>query len=166
MAIKSERTDDIQIVHGDPSSQVNEHSTEETWRDNIGPAQIVAFVFGVLLTVTGIVGMVRAGTSDLTGEAVTVGGLSMTALLAIIHLSLGVIALLGLPGTFAAKSSLGLVGTVLIIGGILALIQPMEAMGWDDTNGIAYLISGLIGLIVATIAPASQSFQRRVIHRS
>lgn len=108
--------------------------------------------------------MVRAGTSDLTGEAVSVGGLSMTALLAIIHLSLGVVALLGLPGSFAAKSSLGLVGTVLIIGGILAMIQPMEAMGWTDTNGVVYLISGLIGLIVATVAPATQSFKRRVIH--
>jgi hypothetical protein len=165
MAMKSERTDDIQVVRSDPSSQVNEHSTEETWRDHIGPAQIAAFVFGVLLTVTGIVGLVRAGTSDLTGEVVTVGGLSMTALLAILHLTLGVLALLGLPGTFAAKSSLGLIGTVLIIGGILALIQPMDAMGWDDTNGIVYLITGLIGLILSLVAPSTQTFQRRVIHR-
>lgn len=164
MATKPDRNDEVQAIHHGDDRQVEEHSTRESWRDDVGPAQITAFVFGVLLTVTGIVGLVRAGTRDLTGEVVTVGGLHMTALLAIIHLSLGVLALLGLPGTFAAKSSLGLVGTVLIIGGILAMIQPMEAMGWTDANGIVYLIAGLIGLIVAMVTPSGQTFERRVIY--
>lgn len=164
MAIQSEgRRDEVTIIE-DGRTVGSGYETESTWREQLGPAQVIAFVFGVLLTVVGIVGLVRAGTDNLTGQTVVVGGLSMTALLAIIHLSLGVISLLGLPGSYAAKSSLAVVGTILVIGGILALIQPMEAMGWTDTNGVVYLIAGLLGIIIATQTP-TRTASERVVRR-
>lgn len=141
----------------------SDRTVTESWRENIGPSQIVAFVFGIFFVVTGIIGIARAGMDDLTGESVSVAGMEMTGLLALIHVAIGAIALFGVPSIPAAKSSLAMLGTLLVIGGLLALIQPMDSMGWDETNGVLYLIGAVVGLATAMYAYRNTQVEHREV---
>lgn len=120
---------------------------ERRWVERIGIAQILSFIIGVFFTVNGLIGLIRTGVEDLSGQQTEVLGLSMTALLAMIHIAFGLIALTGISSDTVARSSMGFVGTVAIIAGIVALAEPLEAMGWTNANAIAYLVTGALALI-------------------
>jgi hypothetical protein len=134
---------------------------ERTWSERFGATQIVAFLIGVFYVVNGVIGVIRTGLNDFTGEKAVVLGLGMTALLALIHIAYGLLALTGLGGDLFARSTMGFLGTVAIIGGIIALAQPTEAMGWSDTNGIVYLITGALALVSMMFAHRAVIEERR-----
>jgi len=120
---------------------------EERWIERIGIAQVLSFIIGVFFTVNGLIGLIRTGVNDLPGQQTEVLGLSMTAILAMIHIAFGLIALTGVSSDVVARSSMGFLGTVAIIAGIVALVEPVESMGWTNANGIAYLVTGALALI-------------------
>lgn len=126
---------------------VSDVTREHRWTERIGPAQVISFLIGVFFAVNGLIGVIRAGLNDLPGERTAVLGLSMTALLALIHVAFGLIALTGVGSDLVARSSMGFLGTLAIIAGIVALAEPVQAMGWTDTNGIVYLITGMLALV-------------------
>lgn len=135
---------------------VSDVTREQRWVERIGPAQIISFLIGVFFVVNGLIGVMRTGLDELPGEATQVLGLSMTALLALLHIAFGLIALTGVGSDAVARSSMGFIGTVLIIVGIVALVERAQAMGWREANGITYLIAGTLALI-------SMAFAHRIV---
>lgn len=126
---------------------VTDVTAERTWSERLGPAQVIAFLVGVFFIVNGLIGVIRTGIEEFPGPTTEVLGLSMTALLALLHIAYGLIALTGMGSNLVARSIMGLLGAVAIIGGIVALSEPVDAMGWSDTNAIVYLITGAVALI-------------------
>lgn len=135
-------------------------SEAATVREPFGVGQILALAIGVFFVVIGAVGLARAGTDTLTGSRAEVTGLSMTMLLALLHLAIGVVALVGAAGRYAARSSLMFIGPVLVAAGVIALIQRIDALGWNETNGIAYLICGGVAIVAAMLTPLATVSRR------
>ena len=124
-------------------------------REPFGIGQVLALAMGIFFIVIGAVGLARAGLERLTAPDVEVAGLSMTPLLAMLHLLVGLIALAGAAGRAASRSALMTLGPILIAAGIIAMIQGIDALGWNATNGVAYLISGGVAIIAAMLTPVA-----------
>lgn len=144
----------VSDVHQDVVTE----STET--RDPLNVGKVAAFILGAINVVIGAVGLARAGFENPTGEAVSVGGMEMTALLAMIHLVVGALTLAGAVSAMSAKSSLATMGALLLIAGVIALIEPIESLGWNDTNGIVYIVLGGASL-VAGMMTTERSFRKR-----
>ncbi|HEX9774312.1 MAG TPA: hypothetical protein VGB83_01855 [Actinomycetota bacterium] len=123
--------------------------------------QGVAFATGIASLVLGAIGLIRAGTADLTGPTTEVAGLRMTGALALAHVVMGLLALLGAGLRSAAVGSLVFVGPAFIVAGIIALAENVEWLGWTDTNGIVYLLAGVLALGGAMLTPDKAVVERR-----
>lgn len=146
------------------SRQVESRVIEESdVRRSFGIAQAIAFAFGVANIVVGAVGLARTGTSDLTGSTTEVAGLAMTGALALIHLVLGILVILGVGTPGAAAGSLSFGGTVALVGGIIALIQQVSWLGWTQANGVAYLVMGGIALGAAMVTREREVVEHRTV---
>jgi hypothetical protein len=132
-------------------------------REPFGVGQLLALGMGIFFVVIGAVGLARAGLDDLTSPTVVVAGLGMTPLLALIHLIVGVLALGGAAGRAASRSVLMGFGPIMIAAGIIAMIQDVEALGWNRVNGVAYLVAGGIAIIAAMLTPVAAVEERSVI---
>ena len=131
---------------------IRDVTQEHRWVEHLGPPQVISFIIGVFFAVNGLIGLIRTGVNDLPGEPTEVLGLSMTAVLAMIHIAVGLIALTGISSDSVARSSMGFIGTVAIIGGIVALAERVPSMGWTDANAITYLVAGALALISMAFA--------------
>ena len=131
---------------------------------NLG--KIAAFVIGAINVIIGAVALARTGFDAPTSETTTVAGLRMTALLALSHLILGALTLAGATSTLLAKSTLATTGAILVIAGIIALIEPIEALGWNTTNGVVYLVLGAAALIAGMLTTERGLYHRRVVDES
>jgi hypothetical protein len=147
------------VHHHGVSTGVTRHH-EERWVERIGPPQVIAFLVGVFFVVNGLIGAIRTGISELPGDTTQVLGLRMTTLLALTHIAFGLVAMLGMTSDLLARSTMGFLGTVAIIGGIVALAQPTETMAWNDTNAIVYLITGAVALVSMAFAHRTIRDQR------
>lgn len=139
------------------------HVDESVVREPMGAGQAIAFVLGMAGVVIGAIGLIRTGTADLTGETTTVAGLSMTGALAISHIVLGLVVMIGSGARRASVSSLTLAGPVLIVAGIIAIAQDVDWLGWTSLNGVVYLIAGAIALGGALVTPARAIVENRSI---
>lgn len=102
----------------------------ETIEDRVSPftrlGQVMVAGSGAVLTILGIVTLVRTGvSSDLAQPVVNVWGHTATPLLGIIELAVGVI-LIGLGASLAARRSAVVFGVLLIAAGILVLATPED----------------------------------------
>lgn len=155
--------------HYDPISHepVHEHGAvvareSASIREPFGIAQALAIAIGIFFIVTGAVGLARTGTSSPTSDRTEVAELSMTGLLAIIHLGIGILAALGATTRGAARGILFFLGPALIAAGIIAIIQPVAGLGWNEVVGVAYLIIGVAALVAAIVTPVETFSERRV----
>lgn len=130
-------------------------------REPFGIAQAVCVALGVFFVVIGAVGLARTGLDEITAPVTEVAGLEMTPLLATIHLALGIIALFGAASRGAGRAISMFIGPTMIALGVIALIEQVDSLGWDQTNGIVYLIVGVIALAAAIATPAAVIAQRR-----
>lgn len=121
-------------------------------REPFGAAQVISLAIGIAFVVIGAVGLARTGLDDLS-DRTQVGGMEMTAALSLIHLALGLIASIGGAGRSAARGILMFQGPTFIALGVIALIQEVRAMGWNETSGVVYLITGLIAMVGAIMTP-------------
>ncbi|HVL32220.1 MAG TPA: DUF4383 domain-containing protein [Actinomycetota bacterium] len=145
-------------------TDIHTHSSttaESAVREPFGIAQAVALTLGVLFVVLGAVGLARAGLDELTRPAARVGPFTMTPLLSVIHLLIGVISLAAASGRAAARSTLTTLGPILIAVGIIAIIQPVRALGWNDATGLLHLIAGALALGAAIATPLVTTYRRR-----
>lgn len=136
---------------------------ETTMREPFSLAQVVTFAAGVANIVFGAIALIRVGTENMTGPTTEVAGLQMTGALAVAHLIIGVLALMGTASRGVAISSLALVGPILIVAGIIALIERVEWLGWTESNGVAYLIMGTIALGTAAFTRDVAFVEQRLV---
>lgn len=146
--------------HRDRAAVASEASSV---REPYGISQMFAAAFGVFFIVLGAVGLARGGMESMTSPHVRLMGMGMTPLLALIHLVLGIIALASAVSRSSSRAVGTMFGAGLIALGIIALIQPIEELGWTDANGVAYLISGVLGIAAAAATPALEVSERRVM---
>jgi hypothetical protein len=151
----------------------DEQSSRSVVRAPWSPAQIVALVIGLVFTVMGGVTLARTGIdfSDVAATHTEVAGLHHTVLLGVIELFLGLL-MLGagaVPG--AGRGSMSFLGILLLGFGLIVAIQPSTfhaSLGMHASNGVFYLITGVVMLVAAMVAPVffddtRVSTRRRVV---
>ena len=134
-------------------------------RNPWSPAQYVAGLVGLFLTVIGGVALARLLPVDsLTGETSTVIGMGFTVVMAAITLLLGLVFLAGAGRPLDARAGMISVGVGMLAFGIVILIEPNAlggALGVSETSGMVYAITGLVAAIAGLASPTMVS--RRAI---
>lgn len=120
------------------------------------PAQYVAGIVGLFMTVVGGVAIARLPTESLTGETTVVIGMGFTIVMAVITLLLGVVFLGGAGRPTQARSGMISLGVALLALGIVIFIEPDAlggALGVTQTSGVVYSIVGLVAAIAGIASP-------------
>lgn len=127
-----------------------------TWR-SWSPAQFVAGIIGLVLTVMGGVALARLlPTSSLTGETVTVLGVGHTALMAIITLGLGLLYLAEAGMPFDVQPGMVFLGVMVLAFGLIVVIEPGAfdgALGLGESGGWFYTVIGFLSVVTGIISP-------------
>jgi hypothetical protein len=143
----------------DRSSGLVESTT--TVKDPWSPAQILAGIIGLFMTVLGGVALARLlPTDSLTGETTTVIGMGFTVVMASITLLLGLVFLGGAGRPANARQGMISLGVALLAFGIVTFIEPDAlggALGVNQTSGVVYAIVGLIAAVAGITSPTMTS---------
>lgn len=144
----------------DEHEPVVSHETASV-REPFGVAQAISLAIGIFLVVIGAVGLARAGIHHLDTPRALVGPFSMTPLLALADLVLGLVGLVGAAGRAAGRSVCMFLGPVLIAAGIIALIQNVRVLGWNRADGFAYIVCGAVAIVAAIMTPLVSAYEER-----
>lgn len=121
------------------------------------PAQFVAGIIGLVLTVMGGVALARIlPTSSLTAETTTVLGIGHTTLMAIITLGAGILFLTEAAAPFDVQPGLVFLGVMSLAFGLIVVIEPAAfdgALGLRETGGWFYAVIGAVSAITGMISP-------------
>jgi len=121
------------------------------------PAQFVAGIIGLVLTVMGGVALARLlPTGSLTSGNTAVLGVGHTPLMAIITLGLGLLYLAeaGLP--FDVQPGMIFLGVMALAFGLIVVIEPAAfdgALGLGETGGWFYAVVGFLSVVTGIISP-------------
>lgn len=143
----------------DRETQTAERVTHSlrTW----SPAQLVAAVVGLFLTVMGGVALARTLPADsLTGPTAEVFGVGHTALMGIIAIIVGLFFLSQAASPFAVQRGMIGLGVVALAFGLIVVIEPAAfdgALGIGRTGGWVYSAIGLISVITGIVSPTVTS---------
>jgi hypothetical protein len=147
-----------------PAEVEHTHETRVTSSRTWSPAQIIAGIIGLFLTVMGGVAMARLlPTSSLTAETTTVMGVGHTVLMAIITLGLGLLYLAEAGTPFEIQPGMIFLGVASLAFGLIVIIEPAAfdgALGLGETGGWFYTIIGAISVIAGIISPTLVSRRR------
>ena len=136
------------------------------------PATLVATIAGAVLLIFGLIALVRGGISGSVNDpTVNVGGFEHTPLLGLIEIGMGLLLLAaGLAGSVAMTR---LLGAVLVIGAVVALVEP-NALGDELTLEGRYvwlvLALGAVTLLASLLLPSigarrtTTARHRRAVH--
>ncbi|MGH8915487.1 MAG: hypothetical protein ACRDZM_13345 [Acidimicrobiia bacterium] len=121
------------------------------------PAQYVAGMIGLLMTVLGGVALARLlPTDSLTGETVEVIGMGFTVVMAVITLLLGLVFLGGAGRPGDARAGMISIGVALLAFGIVIFIEPDAlggVLGVTERSGMVYALTGLVAAIAGIASP-------------
>lgn len=133
------------------------HETRVTSSRTWSPAQFIAGLIGLLLTVMGGVALARLlPTSSLTAETTSVLGVGHTTLMAIITLGLGLLYLAEAGAPFEVQPGMIFLGVMSLAFGLIVVIEPGAfdgALGLGETGGWFYTIIGAISAVAGIISP-------------
>ncbi|MFN2613976.1 MAG: hypothetical protein ABR552_04055 [Actinomycetota bacterium] len=118
-----------------------------------GVAQLLCLASGIGFVVIGAVGLARSDIHHMTRDVAMVGPFRMTPLLAFIILGIGIIAIAGVADRATARAVGLVLGTALVALGIIALIQPVRALGWNEADGTIFLVAGGLLLLAGIVTP-------------
>jgi hypothetical protein len=125
------------------------------------PAQYVAGLIGLFMTVVGGVALARLlPTSSLTGETVEVVGMGFTVVMATITILLGLVFLGGAGRPTEGRAGLISLGVALLAFGIVIFIEPdamAGVLGVNETSGVVYALVGLVAAIAGIASPTMVS---------
>lgn len=127
-----------------------------------GIAQILCAALGVFFLVVGAIGLLRSGLGSLTEPSTTIMGMGATPLLSLIHVFIGIIALVSATSRSASRGAAMGVGASLIALGIIAIAEKVPELGWTNGNAAGYLIAGSLALASALLTPAYSVGEQRV----
>jgi hypothetical protein len=126
-------------------------------RNPWSPAQYVAGLVGLFLTVLGGVALARLlPVSALTEETTTVVGMGFTVVMAVITLLLGIVFLVGAGRPAGARAGMISLGVAMLAFGIVIFIEPNAlggALGVNETSGLVYAIVGLVAALAGIASP-------------
>lgn len=164
MSLHHEHLEDDQLEHAHAHRRGETVVAREATsvREPIGLGQMLSLATAVFFVVLGAVGLARGGIESATDPRTHVAGLVATPLLSFIHLAIGLIASVGATSRAAARGVLLFLGAGLIALGIIAWVQGVEALGWNDANGAAYLIVGILAIAAAMATPLVAFEERRL----
>ena len=134
---------------------VVEHETA-TIAQPFGMSQAIAMAVGIFLIVIGAVGLARTGIDSLRAPTTEVFGMSMTPLLAIIEVGVGILFLIAAIGRLLARDLDVFLGALMMAAGIIVLIQPDVLQSWlgmNQTDGLAFLVAGGASILAAIATP-------------
>jgi hypothetical protein len=130
-------------------------------RNPWSPAQYLAGLIGLFLTVVGGVALARLlPTDSLTGETTTVIGMGFTTVMAVITLILGLVFLAGAGRPVEARSGMISLGVAMLAFGIVIFVEPDAlggALGVNETSGVVYAIVGLVAALAGIASPTMVS---------
>jgi hypothetical protein len=156
------------ITTQDDAGRLTAADTVRERRWEVAPGQIVSLIAGIGFVAVGLVAVLRAGfDGTLDAPVVQVLGFSHTAWLGLAEIGLGL--LLMLAGTdFAGRSLSILLGTLMVIGGVLVNAVPEdlpEELGLEKAFGTPLIVVGAVVAIAALVLPAwrTQRVEREVI---
>lgn len=149
----------------------NGATRREMVRPAWSPAQAVAIIAGLLFVVLGGVGLARGGTnfSHLLFTHSRVAGLSMSALSSLVELIVGVIVLAGGAYPSTAKGTMSFFGVLMLAFGLVVAIDArpfFRSWGYDQADGIFYIIVGVVLLATAIASPIFLSKRDVVVQES
>ncbi len=125
------------------------------------PAQFVAGIVGLVLTVMGGVALARLlPTSSLTSETTTVLAVGHTPLMAIITLGLGLLYLAEAGMPFDVQPGLVFLGVMVLAFGLIVVIEPAAfdgALGLGESGGWFYTVVGFISVVAGIVSPTAVS---------
>lgn len=130
-------------------------------REPWSPAQFVAGVVGLFLTVIGGVGLARLlPTEAFIEETTTVIGMGLNVLMSVITLLLGLMFLAGAGSPGTARSGSISLGVAMLAFGIVIFIEPDAlggAFGVNQTSGLVFSLVGLVAVIAGVASPTMMS---------
>jgi hypothetical protein len=133
------------------------HQTRVTSRRTWSPAQFIAGIIGLLLTVMGGVALARLlPTESLTAETTTVFGVGHTTLMAMLTLGLGLLYLAEAGAPFDVQPGMIFLGVISLAFGLIVVIEPGAfdgALGLGETGGWFYSIIGIVSALTGIIPP-------------
>ena len=145
------------------------YATADTVRErhwDVAPGQIVSLVAGVGFVAIGLIAVLRAGfDGSLDQPVVDVLGYSHTAWLGLAEIGVGLVLMLA-GSTVSGRSLSVLIGTLLVIGGILVVAVPEDMpaeLGLEEGFGTPLIVVGAIVTLAAMLLPAWRT--RRVDHQ-
>ncbi len=124
------------------------------------PAQIVALVIGLTYVVLGGVALARTGFNFSPYTYTVVAGMPHTAVLGIIEIAFGVLVLASAAKPGIDRGVMNLAGTFALAGGLIVAIQPasfQRVLGANAGNGWLFVITGVVLLVAASVAPSFAS---------
>jgi hypothetical protein len=121
------------------------------------PAQLIALAFGIFLLILGAVTLSNTGIhgDTLTATKVSSWGFGGTALLILAG---------AIPG--AGRTTMALLGVIALGAGIAVLASQAslyDSFGVNDADGWLFLITGIVNLLAAMLAPVIFGADRRLI---
>ncbi|MBW3666973.1 MAG: hypothetical protein KY394_05190 [Actinobacteria bacterium] len=142
--------------HTETEVVVERGGTTGYWR-SWSPAQPVAGIIGLLLTVMGGVALARLiPTSSLTAETTSVFGIGHTPLMAMITLGVGLLFLAQAGMPFDVQPGIISLGIAVLAFGLIVVIEPAAfdgALGLGRSGGWFYAITGLVAVITGIVSP-------------
>lgn len=135
------------------------------------PAQVVALVIGAIFVLMGVIALVRAGLEfdRMFSPEVAVADLHHTPLLGLIEVAFGLFLVMAgaLPG--GARDGMVFLGVVALGFGIVVIVEPdsmHRTLGVHAENGWVYLISGILVVLTAMLAPVFWARDSRAVART
>ena len=119
------------------------------------PAQLFAGIIGLGFLVMGAVALIRIGFEDLT-ETASVGWYTRTGILALIEVVLGLILIAIAFSALESRSSLIVLGVLMVAFGLIAVIEPegtAEYLGDSEAVGWTYFAIGVTAAIIGWVSP-------------
>jgi hypothetical protein len=132
------------------------------------PAQYVAGLIGLFMTVVGGVALARLLPTDaLAGDTVTVVGMGFTVIMAVITVLLGLVFLGGAGRPSEARAGMISIGVALLAFGIVIFIEPNAlggVLGVNETSGLVYAVVGIVAAVAGIASPtlvSRRSYEER-----
>lgn len=132
------------------------------------PAQLIALAFGIFLLILGAVTLSNTGIhgDTITATKTSTWGFGGTALLGLLEVGFALLLILAgaIPG--AGRTTMALLGVIGLGAGIAVLASQTslyDTFGVNDADGWLFLITGIVNLLAAMLAPVIFGADRRVV---
>lgn len=150
---------DQDVVEGAGNTPVAE-STVTTRRASGGPGQILGGLAGLVLTVVGVLAVVRSGIDgSMNSPRADVFGLQQSALVGAVEVVIGLVMIAGAASAWN-RSLLGFSGGIVFVAGIIvaaASTKILKDLGTTKSTGAFMIVIGVVAMVSAMLPTFTRS---------